>query len=88
VVNIVYGLGSGRLPMPALQNVVSDWPFALAIGVCLLLVVVFIATTMRKVSRLQADLKQLSEEVQRLAMEEQRHFLREIRKKDGKSKAA
>jgi hypothetical protein len=63
VVNTVYGLGAGRLPMPALQNVVNDWPVALATGVCLLLVVVFIATTMRKVSRLQADLKQLSEVV-------------------------
>ena len=68
--------------MPTLPDVVSDWPVALATGFCLLLMVVFIATTMRKLSRLQADVKQLSAEVTRLVMEEQRRFLKEIRKKD------
>jgi hypothetical protein len=68
--------------MPTLPDVVGDWPVALATGFCLLLMVVFIATTMRKLSRLQADVKQLSAEVTRLVMKEQRRFLKEIRKKD------
>ena len=47
-------------------------------AVCLLLITLFIVTTRRKFSRLQADFQQLSEEVKGLMVAEQRRAFKEI----------
>jgi len=66
--------------MSQVQNSISVLPVALGTAVCLLLfMTVSMAAARRKISRLQKDLKRLSEDVKVLQVAEQRRFVRELK---------
>jgi hypothetical protein len=76
--------------MSELQYIVADWPVALAGAISLALIIIYAVTTQRKISQLQADFKQMSDDLKELQIAEHRRFLKEIKapSKTGPAKAA
>jgi hypothetical protein len=66
--------------MSLAQIAVSDWFLLLGTALGWLLIIIFMVTTQRELSRLRADFKLLSDEVTELMRTEEARIMREIRK--------
>ena len=73
--------------MSLAQIAASD---ALVLGTALgwLLIIIFMVTMQRKLSRLRADFKLLSDEVSQLKIAEERRFMMEINARKGRARVA
>jgi hypothetical protein len=80
----------GEYAMSLAQITVSDWFLLLGTALGWLLIIIFMVTMQRKLSRLRAKVKLLSAEVSNLKVAEEGRFMKEIsaRSKDARMKKA
>ena len=68
----------GECAMSLAQIAATDWSLVFGTALGWLLIIIFMVTNIRKLSRLRADFKLLSDEVSHLKIAEERHFMSEI----------
>jgi hypothetical protein len=68
----------GEYAMSLAQIAASEWSLVFGTALGWLLIIIFMVTMQRKLSRLRADFKLLSDEVSHLKIADERRFMSEI----------
>ena len=74
--------------MSLAQIAASDWSLVFGTALGWLLIIIFMMTMQRKLSRLRADFKLLSDEVSHLKIAEERRFMSEINAQKKRARVA